>query len=191
MTDTWRSDSTQRLLNIHMFVDGVCDDFEKQLRQGRAPRIEDYIQELSEPHRSLVFRELLCIEVELLREKNTLPAVEEYRKRFPAFALDVDTAYAALKETPCAQPSTPISITILGNKLCTSHIIDGSTLRHYAEKLASRGRRTAGLFARVLVEDGLLSPDQAACILHGDIDSLQIGHYRLLDKLGEGAMGSV
>ena len=64
-------------------VDAICDRFEEQFRAGKQPRIEDYLGLVSPGDRSLLFKELLVLELELIGRDREKPSIEEYRRRFP------------------------------------------------------------------------------------------------------------
>ena len=51
--------------------------------RGERPRIEAFLDEVSEPHRPLLLDELVRVEVELRPCTAEQPTVEEYRRRFP------------------------------------------------------------------------------------------------------------
>ena len=47
-------------------IDQVCDAFEHAWREGKSPRIADYLEPVSEPVRSRLFEEILIYDLELL-----------------------------------------------------------------------------------------------------------------------------
>ena len=53
-------------------------------RDGKRPRIEDYLRDTSEPGRSALLRCLLTSELETRRQRGERPVPEEYLGRFPA-----------------------------------------------------------------------------------------------------------
>jgi|HubBroStandDraft_1064217.scaffolds.fasta_scaffold29354_3 predicted Ser/Thr protein kinase len=64
-------------------VEEVYDRFEKALRSGSQPRIEDYLIELPVPERTSGFRELLGTELEYRARSRDRPTIDEYQRRFP------------------------------------------------------------------------------------------------------------
>ena len=79
-----------------------CDRYEAAWREGRRPRIEDYLAEALEPERAaLLLRELLALELELRSNGGERPEPQEYRERFPGH---VELINRILNE---AGPSTP------------------------------------------------------------------------------------
>jgi serine/threonine protein kinase len=62
-------------------IDRLADQFEREFKAGKRPRIEDYIQQFPDLGRQLL-AELLALEVELRRAAGEQPNVDEYRKRF-------------------------------------------------------------------------------------------------------------
>ena len=70
-------------------IDRVCDDFEAAWREGRSPRIEDYLSEGPESNRSALLRAMIAAEVELRQSDGESPVVDEYLARFPSETLVV------------------------------------------------------------------------------------------------------
>ena len=64
-------------------VDRACDDFELAWRNGGRPRIEDYMNDASEPRRSALLRALLATELESRRARGERPGPEEYLLSVP------------------------------------------------------------------------------------------------------------
>ena len=68
-----------------------CDRYEAAWREGRRPRIEDYLAEAPEPERAaLSLRELLALELELRSNGGERPEPQEYRERFPGHVELID-----------------------------------------------------------------------------------------------------
>ena len=68
-----------------------CDRYEAAWREGRRPRIEDYLAEAPEPERAaLSLRELLALELELRSNDGERPEPQEYRERFPGHVELID-----------------------------------------------------------------------------------------------------
>ena len=61
-------------------IDQLCDEFEAALQSGERPSIRDYLLRIDEENRSTLFRELMLLEVELLK----LP--HDYSAEFPEYA---------------------------------------------------------------------------------------------------------
>ena len=74
-------------------IDDVCLRFEAAWRAGDPPRLEEYLNEFAEPERALLFRELLCADVECRQARGLPLSAENYRERFPEYA---DAIQAAL-----------------------------------------------------------------------------------------------
>ena len=73
-------------------VDDSCDRFEAQFRSGSGPQIEEYISDTSEPERSVLFRELLMLEMQLTSKvaSDAMIVLNDYRSRFPTFRAIVE-----------------------------------------------------------------------------------------------------
>ncbi len=64
-------------------IDRICDRFEAAWRNGEKPSIDDHIADSTEPERSILWRELVTIEVQYRRMANDEPTINEYESRFP------------------------------------------------------------------------------------------------------------
>src|SRR6516165_4295453 len=76
-------------------IDAVCDRFEITWKAGSRPRVEDFLDEVSEAEVSPLLRELIALEMELRLQQGEEPKPDEYRARFPSFE---PTALQALIE---------------------------------------------------------------------------------------------
>ena len=89
-------------------VDRACDDFELAWRNGGRPRIEDYMNDASEPRRSALLRALLATELESRRARGERPGPEEYLRRFPADGELVTAAFAVAPTVTLVSPPAPV-----------------------------------------------------------------------------------
>jgi serine/threonine protein kinase len=85
-------------------VDEACDRFEAAWKAGQLPRIEDYLADVPEADRALLFRELLELEIELRREGGERPTAEEYHGRFAEY---VELIHAVFANPPRDAESGP------------------------------------------------------------------------------------
>ena len=84
MSGTGPADDDRGTLAEFEHVVERCDRYEAAWREGRRPRIEDYLAEALEPERAaLLLRELLALELELRSSGGERPEPQEYRERFP------------------------------------------------------------------------------------------------------------
>ena len=74
-------------------IDQLADRFEQEFRDDKEPRIEIYLVQFPSL-RPYLLKELLSVEVELLRETGRHPNVEFYHQRFPDEHDIVDAAFA-------------------------------------------------------------------------------------------------
>jgi hypothetical protein len=79
----------------------ACDRFEAAWRQGRGPRIEEFLAGSPTPQAATLLRELVALEVELRRARGESPTAPEYRGRFPGHTALIE----ALWEGPRTEPS--------------------------------------------------------------------------------------
>jgi serine/threonine protein kinase len=72
----------------------ACDRFEAAWRQGARPRIEDFVEDCTDPELSERVRRLLELELELRRDRGEDPTSDEYAGRFPDHAALVEELIA-------------------------------------------------------------------------------------------------
>jgi hypothetical protein len=65
-------------------VDALCDRFEAAWQAGERPRLEGYLHQSPQLHRSRLLRELLLLEVYYRQRNGEQPEAHEYQLRFPA-----------------------------------------------------------------------------------------------------------
>src|SRR4051794_8226615 len=75
-------DAARLPLDVVDRLDRICDRFDGAWRAGQTPRIEDYLGEVEEATRPLLFRELLAAEVERRLRLGERPSRGEYLERF-------------------------------------------------------------------------------------------------------------
>src|SRR5690242_9221125 len=85
-------------------IDAVCSQFERQWRDKRAPRIEDYLEQIPIAGRGRGLRELIALEFDLRRESGEAVELESYLARFPDLQQFVRQAFA-LTELTCLVPA--------------------------------------------------------------------------------------
>ncbi len=85
-------------LDAALHVDETCDRFESSFRSGTRPRIEDFVVDKRDPLRSVLFTELVKLEIQLRRKVDSDATIigDEYRDRFPDFRAAVEAALMAL-----------------------------------------------------------------------------------------------
>ncbi|MDB5337594.1 MAG: Serine/threonine protein kinase PrkC, regulator of stationary phase [Planctomycetaceae bacterium] len=73
-------------------IDEACDQFEAAMRDGRQPRIEDFLEKFANLDRNALLQELIALEVELLGTKDNSAGLDtkhshlsfsRYHQRFP------------------------------------------------------------------------------------------------------------
>jgi serine/threonine protein kinase len=81
-------------------VNERCDRFEVAWKAGERPRIEDYLTDTPESERSLLFRELLAVELAYRRECGEPLTPEVYVHRFPDHAELVQAVFREQASKP-------------------------------------------------------------------------------------------
>ena len=59
-------------------IDKACDRFEAALRAGKKPSIDVYLEDVSEPHRWALKRELLAVEAAYSKQKQAAPSLDQF-----------------------------------------------------------------------------------------------------------------
>jgi tRNA A-37 threonylcarbamoyl transferase component Bud32 len=65
------------------WIDPAAERFRHAWKHGERPRIEDFLINVPEPQRSLLFQELMRVQGELRRRAGEEPGAEAHRRRFP------------------------------------------------------------------------------------------------------------
>ena len=78
-------------------IDAACDRFESELRDGGAPRIEAYLAAADEARRTVLFGELLALEIDWRRDVGDVPQGIEYEERFPDRVATARQAFARMR----------------------------------------------------------------------------------------------
>ncbi|MFO0949711.1 MAG: serine/threonine-protein kinase [Isosphaeraceae bacterium] len=79
-------------LSLVDLIDRACDAFEAEWRAGSSPRIEEFLAAAPARAREGLFRELLLLELDLVRRAGGTPDPEDYLRRFPDEAEAVTSA---------------------------------------------------------------------------------------------------
>ena len=80
-------------------LDGLCDEFERALKAGGRPRIEDYLARAPETARTLGLKELLGIELEVRQAAGEPVVFDDYLRRFPGQHEVVESEFQRLERS--------------------------------------------------------------------------------------------
>jgi hypothetical protein len=69
--------------SLALRIENLCTRFEAAWKAGREPRIEDFLEDVPEPERSRLLRELLAVELEYRHHQGETLVLDDYRQRFP------------------------------------------------------------------------------------------------------------
>ena len=159
----------------------ICLEFELACKQGKSPRIEDYLARTQRPRHSPLLTELLILEFDYRTRKGESIKPEEYHARFPD---DIDIVDAAINDQVPSRTDEPASGVLpadpetgqltktLGDYRIIREIGRGGMGVVYEAQQISLGRRVALKvlpFAAVLDQRQLQrfrTESQAAALLH-------------------------
>nr|MBC8875047.1 SUMF1/EgtB/PvdO family nonheme iron enzyme [Planctomycetota bacterium] len=195
---------------VEQRVDEICSRFEDAWRNGECPQVEQYLGNPEGPERRALLAELLAVEIAYREMSGENPNPEEFLARFPNDADLIRLNFEQSPDDACAVPPqaarqrTSIPVT------CPN----GHNFRVKAKHAGRRGKcphcdQTVQVSAIPLeacsVEtsamslgetvvwrpdgDALESSDAGADPSPAEMDS--IGHFRLIEVLGQGAFGTV
>jgi hypothetical protein len=129
-------------------IDLACDRFEAAWRAGQEPAIEDYLREFATPERPALLRELVAVELELLRGRGQWPGPAPYRRRFPDPECLAAIA-AAFAETAAAWPHAAAARELLFGLLALENdLIGPETLQNALNAWVVNRARPLGQFLR-------------------------------------------
>lgn len=181
-------DMRRKVLTELIFV-----DLERRLKANEAIRVETYLTQFPELSQDQpVVLALLGREHELRKRREPNLDVNDYFRRFPAWRADLASrlqtpnAAASLSQT-IHTPSTGAGIlaVLRDLKLLSEHQV--SELRVNTALIHGDPKT----LLKHLVLQKLLTPYQANCLSTGKAQSLILGPFLLLERLGEGGMGQV
>ncbi len=81
-------------------INSARDSFEVAWRDGRDPRIEDFVPSAEGEESPVLLRELIALEVGLRRSRGEQPTPQEYEQRFPRQSSLVVAAFAETEPRP-------------------------------------------------------------------------------------------
>jgi serine/threonine protein kinase/WD40 repeat protein len=184
---------------VPLLVELIHVDLERRLTRGEAARVEAYLERFPElsGDRDFVLG-LIEREYEQRARRNDRIGPEEYVGRFPQYQAELQ---ARLRIVP-AQGATPTgrspapaprpvidSVASLVATLQESVLLRGAQRRELA-RLKDRFTEPRTL-ARELLQRSWLTAFQVNQLFLGRLNELVLGPYVLLERLGEGGMGTV
>jgi len=85
-------------------LDVICQAFQKELEEGRRPKIEKVLSQLKEKYHERVLRSLMMSEIGYRRRAGDSPSKSQYLARFPAFEEVVEGVFEFLGPAPLGKP---------------------------------------------------------------------------------------
>lgn len=179
------------------WIDGEADRFELAWREGRGPRIEDYLVDVAEPSRTRLLEELLRVERQLRINGGETPEPEEYRIRFPQHTTVIDASFGLAPAVPSAGRPRAVAGSsgrnlLFGLLALQNNFIDRDTLlAAFATWVADKGRP----LGQILLDRGALDADTHTLLealvrkhlqMHGDDPERSLA---ILSSLGSARIG--
>src|ERR1700733_1793836 len=75
------------------WINAAAERFERAAKEGRRPRIEDYLANVAQARREALLDELMRVELELRRRAGEQPVAAEYHIRFREYAAVVEAVF--------------------------------------------------------------------------------------------------
>jgi serine/threonine protein kinase len=157
-------------------LDAACDRFEAAWKEGRRPRIEDFLGEAAEAERTELLRALLDLELDFRRGAGEAPTPDEYHRRFPehsqliADAFDEAPRRAGAGRTDRKRSAADSNL-LFGLLALQNNFIDRDTLvAAFASWVTDKSRD----LGRILLERGAVDADT-----HALLEALARKHLKL------------
>ncbi len=103
-------DETLRLA-VNQRIDAVCYCFEKAWKEGKQPRLEDYLTDFAPEELPSLLSELVPLDADCRRRRGENPRRDEYLARFPVLdpdcLTDASAASTVSQGGPAAEPARP------------------------------------------------------------------------------------
>jgi len=163
-------------------IDRVCGRFEAAWKEGKQPRIEDYLDEVEEQHRMALLGELLLVELNLRLRGGEQPSRQLYLERFPSGVTAVEAAFrtsGSLQVTELEPGTEPVSASPAepASASVTVPAPDHTTA-------------SPGPWRPREADQTAAAPCPGSPIDSG-IDPARIGRYSVRRRLGEGGIGRI
>lgn len=166
-------------IEIAEAVDALCSRYEREWQDSNPSSIESCLVECTPHHRSAALYELLLVDIELLRKRGAEFSEEGYLRRFPEYSDVVREAFAAA--APSTRPTLEYLQPTKGMRVSCPHCQQVMTLDKSANSSDVECLSCESAFR--VTETLLLTGERP--------DTDQIGHFRLVERLGSGAFGTV
>ena len=84
-------------------IDEVCLRFEQAWRVGSKPKIEDYLNGFTRPHRAPLISELLLLDIDYRERNGERPQAPDYHFRLPDHGLTINSVFSHhnIPRQPC------------------------------------------------------------------------------------------
>jgi tRNA A-37 threonylcarbamoyl transferase component Bud32 len=173
-------------LELKRHVNAVCNRFEAAWQAagpGAPPSLEAHLAEVHESARTLLLGELVQLDAHYRSRRGETPVPDDYLGRFPFLE---PTWLATMLPRSVAISSAAELLALL-----RCHGLLATTQLDELADCTAAGCSDPKALAGELLGRGWVTPYQIAQLFQGKGHELALGGYILLERLGEGGMGSV
>jgi hypothetical protein len=158
-------------------LDRDCDRFAASWRAGQRPRIEDYLDEVEGPERSIWLLGLLDLEVQARRSQGERPTPEEYGSRLPGHEAAIAAIFA---ESDSSALSDSSAFPKVRTARAATETAPPAEAADDSTGVLSGGRA----LEKLLRARALLPPSRQGTLA-------RLGRFDVLEMIGGGGMGIV
>jgi WD40 repeat protein/serine/threonine protein kinase len=162
-------------------VEALRREFERARHLGRRPRIEDFLGRVGDALRPAAFRELLAAEVRMRRGRGETPRAQDYLSRFPDWEPVIRDYCGKTGDVEQATELLPETKRRSGLHVRCPHCHNPIELVPDAE-LESICCGSCGSYFSLTSDAGTTGDSRRF---------VQIGHFKLVERLGMGGFGTV
>jgi serine/threonine protein kinase len=166
---------------IGVQIDQLCDRFEMAWKSGARPDLAAYLLQIEEASRPQALRELLRVELEMLRAPGELSKLDEYQRRFPDHAAIIGEVFQPADRRQSETIDTPRADVAHGFHVRCPHCHNPIELVADAELSNISCPSCGDSFSLLSTDLGTFDAEAAT----------RVGHFELVERLGIGAFGTV
>ncbi len=168
-------------LEVTRQIDALCDEFERSLKQGGGPQLEQYLDRVDSPWRQPLLKELTVLVLDRLRRSGSCGAEDELLDANPSVRYEIAGLVAESNHATVTTDGSPRAPQRAGLSVRCPHchsmiplVVDASLMEILCDQCG-------GTFS--LVNDADETRDAAAFS--------RVAHFEIIERLGMGEFGTV